>query len=670
MTKGKHDEEHENHTHYSVCDVSNGTVSSSSTDVTMVSQLSLFVLPSSKAEERRVKKNAREKVRCNNKKIDGGKDENGTYLFSKKRTNDRRLSEAKRPKVQHPSSSVSPCSILSSLHLLVSPTLTIISPSITPVVDTIRLAPCEHRESSTREQLITASSQQRETIHASIVAKHVAEAAELTAKVDSMMNEHELQKRRNEELVTAIEQQKVELQKVELSTDSRLRKTSELHNDAMSRTAQAHNEAISAAERAHNKEMQSAARDASDAEQSWNEKFVNMQADQEMLVNQIGSFGQYVPDNSNGDQVILKLKSMQECQALMRNGAPDCWALAEDDTHASQDAFTKIQHQVKMLNQKRDQPIKLDFGFRESYFILAEMSQWLQYVRDETCTFIRCRTIAHYLHTTLLTPFVKHLEQVYMRKRGKYSVKDFADHHANVIPSSFDQHRHIIHIFALHCHLRLMLWHVIYPFDAQHAYKKKIIDLASCLYAQLYARTEEFKIERVVSDAVHLTSNQRATVLNEEQWQLGRHWCIFTSTFPPDDKSIDPSTGIIATLVNRYQYNDDIVKELTSHIKQFTAIANPTTAFVAIARRVGIMYEDRFFMERPAEWVLKVLSNDDLLSFLTDVVKGIKKTTKSPNVTKKSIVDKLFNSIASCRTSVEQDQTLAPPYPLRNTRKS
>lgn len=445
------------------------------------------------------------------------------------------------------------------------------------------------------------------------------------AIVDSLMNEHEqqnLRRRAEQELETIRERMIAE--------------------SIMTTTVKAHAEAIADIKAAAKADQNKA---AEHTERSVAARDANNQANQSVAMSLLQSF----LDSASGDQMIDRLTKIQQHQSITA-----CFGFAELTSHKMiewHDRFHKIQHsmavlQARMLSKETIEVFSLHHN--ADIDVVVELSSWLSLVRHSECSWLTRLIIARFLHHSLLAPFVDQVEKLmlaHMKKKGKvYDTKTHIALIANDAPTIFAHHRNIIHIVAIHCHLRLLLWHLL---SYNIEYKQQLINLTTFLYSLLYTRDIEFSLERPIVGP--LRSDWRE-LLNNEQLRLGRNWCIFILAFPlsASEKNMDPSVDLVKTLMSRYQYDKTtIIDRLTTHLKR--AISQPP--FAKICLQLRIPFESKVFSEKPAEWCLKVLSNDQMLSLLNVIVKGAKRTID---------VDSLYGKIVQARRLLEESETLSP----------
>lgn len=421
------------------------------------------------------------------------------------------------------------------------------------------------------------------------IATRDADIVDLRAKNAASANINKKLKGTNEQQQTLIEKQKVETQRME----------KEAQLAAVALTAVKQN-----AMRSQDLTATSAAAAA-----------LKTKANREKMMTMIQSLQHHIVPNDKGTQVLELLGTMKKHQ--IDNGVDFVnWAVTPDFVSKWEDVFAKVNVNVESLNQliaAKTTRIK-DYvdgylDIESAVIIVEELNWWLHLLRDSIVTILNDSmterfTIAHFLHTTNLAPLVETLMAAYTVQRAKKI-------DTNRILANFTQHRSMIHVCALHCHLRLLLWDTFHPLGGPCAATARatLVEFTTFVYRLIIDRDSEFDRPQNATARFHLNRNQLT---------LGRHWCIFASFLKAD--SALPSQHI-ETMGRRHLFSDTIVDSWLKHLQPALAEGHPHC--FAITK----LHPKLKSQAAPVQWCFRVMSIDELTELLA-IIKVDSATTQ------------------------------------------
>lgn len=362
-------------------------------------------------------------------------------------------------------------------------------------------------------------------------------------------------------------------------------------------------------------------------ELSAEERVTTIQANYKKMMAMIHSFNQYIAPNSDGTHVLEQLQSMMTFQ--QDNGVDIAeWPVTAAYVVAWTDIRSKVNNNVdqltKLITPPKKEESKLS-NYTQGYVrvdaaseIICELSGWLCALRDPECTSLQRSTISWYLRTTLLAQFVNEHEVTYNTKRGTKKVDVFAKE-CNKPVTSFAMHRDIIHLCALHCHLRLLLWRNLHPFGA--AATATFTDFTTGIYRLIVDRECDTDNALRKSDPA---SDEVKKIINKDQMEMGRHWCIFTSML--DAASTLPAIHA-KLMVARCQHPDTTITALRTHLLSALAKKDQQPTWFNEAIEIVGMNVKTATSSGAAEWCLREAPSEKIWALLKQIVEAKEEDT-------------------------------------------
>lgn len=310
------------------------------------------------------------------------------------------------------------------------------------------------------------------------------------------------------------------------------------------------------------------------------------------------------------------VKSLQSMSSFQKeNGiSVDSWTVDPAFVSLWSDAQGKIDTNVKYLLNRTTNSNTAAHLDTAAVTIIDELNAWYRHACDPKCTWLLRCVISWLLRGTTLATFVDELENQYIIKRGTKKVDAFVKdtNKQNTISSNWFMQRNIIHICALHCHIRAVLSDKRDPFGV--AATSWFIDFTTGIYRLI--------VDRDIDIDVCILWNaplQKRININREQRILGQRWLSFVTCFHKTaDK--DVRCAVNKTLRSRYFYPDQIVAPLRGYIKTAWSIniasAEGKAWFDKAIEQAG-MKTNIATSDSAAEWCLKELPTPKISSLLT-----------------------------------------------------